>query len=148
MFKKTAIAAFILGAVLTAAITFVAATSNPQIATDGNSLIVQNTAPLELTFTLETTGGETVQLGSAKPGELLTVKDALTNDGLLTTLKSDEFTIHAKDKHGSEFFTLMIDKDEVIQRQGVVPIPGPGGRRQDAALRDKPTVVPLPTAVP
>jgi len=150
MFKKVVIVAFVVGVVVTAAIGIVAATSTlaiPAIPTDGTSLVIQNASPLELTFSIEA-NGQTVPLGTSKPGEVLTTKDALVAGGLLSNLNGNELTIHAKQPNGSEFFTLMIDRDELLQRQGGIRIPGPGGRRQAAALDGKPTAAPAPTLVP
>ena len=150
MFKKVAIAAFVAGIVVTAAIGIVAATSTsaiPAIPSDGTSLVIQNASPLELSFSIEA-NGQTVPLGTNKPGQVLMTTDALVNGGLLSTLKGNEFTIHAKQPNGNEFFTLMIDRDELIQRQGGIRIPGMGGRRQAAALLGKPTTVPALTSVP
>ena len=147
MDKKNIAVVFLIALVVAAVISIVSATSKPTIPTDGTSLVIQNVSPLALTFSIEG-GGQSISLGVTKPGESLTTKDALMNNGLLSTLDSNEFTIHAKQANGSEFYTLMIDRDELFQRKGGVSIPGPGGRRQVAALLGKPTSAPAPTAVP
>ena len=145
MSKKYLLITFFVGLSISASWLFVSANSSPQMATTLNSLTIQNTSQHKLTFTVETVSGERTTLGVGNPNDLVVAENALAANGLFGKLPGNELTIHAKDENGNEFFTLLIDKDEILQRNGFVQIPGAGGRRAQRELSLKSTAIPVPT---
>lgn len=145
MQKKYLLITFAIGFALTATMFFTSAASNTQQATSQDSLAIDNVSQHKLTYILESPGGDSITLGTSEPGKQVVLTNALSNIGTIGKLASNELTIHAKDEKGNEFFTLLIDKDEIMQRNGFIQIPGSGGRRAQKELSSKPTVAPLPT---
>ena len=150
MYKKILTLAFFTGLLATTVYATVAATRNAPVLAPSNTIVVQNTSPMKLTFILETGSGRQFNLGSVASSEVLSIKDSSSLLAESANPKEQEYTIHAKDEKGGEFFTLLIDRDELLARGGTVQVPGPGGRRQQAMLAGVPTTVPMltPVAVP
>jgi hypothetical protein len=149
MFKKVLLSAFGIGVLVTTILGIAFAQSSPpQAPGDGKSLVVRNASDSSLNFILETSAGEMSKLGAAAPGESVVVVDALTPDGPRAKLKSQEYRIHAKDQRGYEFFTLLIDQDEVVSRGGALQIPGYGGRPVLVEMLAHPTSPPPRTLLP